>query len=176
MNYIQFKKTNTNVMKYFLFLFVIFLSLISNAQKKANFLKIHGGAEIPVGFFSEGYSTGWGIYATDYLEVNKGGSLLLTTGFTGWKAEIGQGIKANLFIMRMGYRIFATEGLYFQIDAAGFGAYLDEHNNGTRFTYAGGLGYLFSKKNKNGFDISAKFNRISDRSWISLNLGYQFKL
>ena len=158
------------------FLFFLAIIMPSKSQQNSNNLKIHGGAEIPVGFFSEGYSTGWGIYATDYLEVSKGGSILLNAGITGWKAEIGQGIKANLLLLRIGYRIFATEGLYFQADAAGLGLYLDDYNNGTQFTYAGGTGYLFKGKNNGGFDISSKINRISGRSWISLNLGYQFKL
>ena len=161
-------------MKYCILIIAVFLTCIVNAQQ--NNLKIHGGAEIPVGFFSEGYSTGWGIYATDYLEVSKGGSILFNAGITGWKAEIGQGIKANLLLLRIGYRLFATEGLYFQADAAGAGFYLDDYNNGTRFTYAGGAGYLFKGKNNGGFDISSKINRISGRTWISLNFGYQFKL
>lgn len=156
--------------------FVCLFTMTQIFSQKNNYLKIHGGAEIPVGFFSEGYPTGWGIYATDYLEVNEGGSIFLTTGFASWKAEIGQGIKTNLFIARIGYRIFVAEGFYFQADAAGLGIYLDDYNNGTSFTYAGGIGYLFNRKSKNGFDISSKFNRISGRSWISINLGYQFKL
>ena len=146
------------------------------AQAKNNYLKIHGGAELPVGSFSEGYPTGWGIHVTDYLETGKAGSLLFSAALTGWKAKIAQGINTNLLLVRIGYRIFAAEGFYFQVDAAGLGLYIDEYNSGTNFTYAGGAGYLFSRKNKSSFDISTKFNRISGRSWISLHFGYQFAL
>jgi hypothetical protein len=145
-------------------------------SQKNNYLKFHGGLELPVGFFSEGYRTGWGIHVTDYLETNPGGSILFTAGVAGWKAKIGQGIKANLLIIRIGYRVFVAEGFYFQAEAGGVGFYLDEYNNGTRYTYAGGLGYLFNRKTNHSFDISSKFNRLGGRSWVSLNLGYQFKL
>lgn len=154
--------------------FSLFLLQIIYAQKASNSIKLHAGAEIPVGSFNEGYSTGWGVHATDYLEVSKGGSILLTTGLTGWNAKIGEGIKANLFIVRIGYRIFAVEGLYFQAEAPGVAIYIDENNNGTELTYGGGIGYLFNRKGKGGLDISSKFNRISGRSWISLNIGFQF--
>jgi hypothetical protein len=159
-----------------LFITALFLYSISYGQKHPNYLKIHAGTEIPVGFFDEGYKTGWGIHATDYFQVSKGGSIVLTTGFASWKAKIGQGIQANLLNVRFGYRFFAAGGLYFQVEPVGVGFYLDEHNSGAKYVYSAGMGYLFSNKSKSGFDISSKFNRVGDRSWVSINLGYQFKL
>jgi len=152
----------------------IFLCSTSFAQKSANYLKIHSGAEVSVdGVVGEDYKTGWGIHATDYFEVHKGGSILLTTGFTSWKTRKDwESSKANLLIVRLGYRIFAVEGLYFQIDPAGVVFWF----NSASYTYAGGIGYLFNKKTGRGFDISSKFSNSTGGSWISLNLGYQFKL
>lgn len=147
-----------------------------SAQKVNNSLKIHTGAEIPVGFLSEGFSTGLGLHVTDYLEISKGGSILLNVGYTGWESRIGEGYQANLLLFKIGYRGFIAQGFYFQADAAGLGIYLDKYNSGSDFTYSGGIGYLIKDKKDGGFDISSKFNRISGRSWISLHLGYQFRL
>lgn len=154
----------------------LFTTIKIFSQKNSNFLKLHAGAEIPVGFFGEGYTTSFGIHATDYLETGAKGSILFTAGYMSLKDKIGQGIKSDLFLMKIGYRIFATEAFYFQVDAAGIGLYLDSYNQGTRFTYAGGIGYLIANKNEGGVDLSGKFNRIAGRSWISLHVGYQFKL
>jgi hypothetical protein len=155
----------------------LFLCSISIAQN-SNYLKIHAGAEFPVGAFSEGYKTGWGIHATDYFEISKGGSISASAGFTSWKAKSGIVNAADLLIVRFGYRAFVSEGFYLQAEPAGIAFHVDKYNNGASYAFGGGIGYLFSSKGKTGtgFDISSKFNRAASRSWISVNLGYQFKL
>jgi hypothetical protein len=157
--------------------FFLILTISINAQKGINFLKIHGGAEIPVGFFNEGYKTGWGIFATDYYTVtpNKG-SISISTGVTGWSAHDNPDFKSGLSITRVGYRGFITKGFYLQGDA-GIAVYIgDWAPSPSKFTYSAGTGYLFANKNGTGFDISAKVNRIPLRTWVGLNIGYQFKL
>ena len=161
-------------------LLVLIISLFSfsriNAQKGSNSIKIHAAAEIPVGFFATGYNAGWGLHVTDYIRTgNKGGDLLLSAGFASWKDKLGANIKAGLVLIRGGYRQFVSSGFYFQLEA-GVAILVQDWGQGSRFSYGGGAGYLIkSKKGKGGIDISAKFNRITYRSWIGLGLGYQFE-
>ena len=163
-------------MKYKIFLFALcfFFSIKGLAQKNMNFIKIHGGVEMPLGIFKEGYKTGWGIYATDYYDVNKDGSVLLSAGITGWKVQDANN-NSGLFLTRVGYRHFVVEGLYAQGDA-GLAVYTGYWKGPSRFTYGGGFGYLIKNKSGNGFDISARINKASYRPWIGFNIGYQFKL
>jgi len=163
-------------MRHLISTFIILLGLLSQVkgQKKINFLKVQVGAESPIGFFNEGYKTGWGIHVTDYYGVADKGNILLTTGVTGWKAK-GADLNSGLSITKLGYQQFVAKGLYLQADA-GLGIYIGDWGGSSDFTFGGGIGYLFNTNNKGGFDISTKYNRISDRSWISLSIGYQFKL
>lgn len=155
---------------------MILVVLISNikAQKGDNFLKIHAGAELTTSLFADGYSTGWGIYATDYYGVSNDGNLVISTGVASWKVKDSPG-KAGMFLTRIGYRQFLAEGFYLQADA-GIGVGLENFSGATRFNFGGGLGYLFKNKKGSGFDISARANRGFGRTWIGLGAGYQFKL
>ena len=146
----------------------------SNAQKGSNYLKIHAAAEFTTGLFADGYNTGWGVYATDYIEVAKGGSFLLSIGIAGWKAS-NDPSKAGMFLTRIGYRQFVSSGLYMQGEGGlGFGQ--NNFSGSTKFVLSGGFGYLFKGKRGNGFDICAKVNRGFIRTWIDLGAGYQLKL
>ena len=130
-----------------------------------------------MGFFASAYNAGWGLHFTDYIRISdKGGDILGTVGFTSWKDKLGANIKAGLVLIRGGYRQFVSTGFYFQIEA-GVAIIVQDWGKGSRFSYGGGAGYLIkSKKGKGGIDISAKFNRITYRSWIGLGIGYQLKL
>jgi hypothetical protein len=79
----------------FLFYSLLFVFNIE-AQKNSNYLKVSGGTEIPTGFFSESYKVGLGAHVTDYFDVGRGGSILLSTGLSSWKASKVD-IKAGLF-------------------------------------------------------------------------------
>jgi hypothetical protein len=163
-------------MKFNILLFAasLFFSLKCFSQNKANFLKLHGGAEIPIGIFKEGYKTGWGLYATDYYGVSKEGSILISAGITGWKVQQAAN-NSGLFLTRLGYRHFIVHGLYVQGDG-GLAVYTGYWGGPSRFTYGGGIGYLIKSKSGGGFDISARINKASYRSWLGFNIGYQFKL
>jgi hypothetical protein len=156
-----------------LIVFLFFISTI-NAQKGDNFLKLSGGVELTTGHFADGYSTGWGIYATDYYNISKDASLLLSTGITSFKVKNGTG-KAGMSLSRFGIRQFVSNGFYFQGDA-GIGIGLNNFDGPARFTFGFGPGYLFKSKRGSGFDLSARLNRGFSRTWIGLGAGYQFKL
>lgn len=152
----------------------LFLFFELPAQNKSNFLKIHGGAEMPIGIFKEGYKAGWGIYATNFFNISEHGSVLFSAGITGWKV---QDINENsgLFLAKAGYRHFISGGFYAQGDG-GIAVYTGFWKGASSFTYGGGVGYLIKNKSGSGFDISARINRVTYRSWIGINIGYQFQL
>jgi hypothetical protein len=160
---------------FFLLIFGSFSLANANAQKGSNDLKIHAGAEMPIGDFSDAYNIGWGLHLTDYISLNDKGGFLVTTGFTSWKDKLGANIKAGLLLIRGGYRQFVSKGFYFQGEA-GTAIILQDWGKGSRFSFGGGAGYLFKTKGKGAIDISVLFNRITYRTWIGLGIGYQFKL
>lgn len=156
---------------------VCFLSIIlikSHAQRQ-NSLKIHGGAEFTSGFFADGYEAGWGIYVTDYIEVNKGGNIVLSTGGAFWNSKGEPVSKAGIWLTRFGYRQFVISGLYLQSDA-GLGIGLKNFTGSTRFVFGVGPGYLIKNKTGGGFDINVRYNRGFNRTWFGLGVGYQFNL
>ncbi len=161
-------------MKYiFLMIFNLF-TLIIFAQKHTNTLKVHGGPELTTGLFADGYKTGWGVYATDYVGLGDKTSLSLSTGVAFWNAK-NASIKAGMSLTRLGLRQFVSNGLYFQGDA-GLGIGLSDWSNDKEFVFGGGTGYLFKTKKGGGFDLSLRANRGFSRTWIGLGLGYEFKL
>ena len=160
-------------MKNYLLLFS--LSAFLNTSHAQNYIKIHAGAEIPTTFFAEAYKTGWGIYATDYYQIGKGGSIVFSTGVAAWNVIEESNGKTGMVLTRFGYRQFLVADIYFQGDA-GFGVGLENFTGTTRFAYGFGPGYLFKNKRGGGIDINARFNRAFNRSWFGLGAGYQFKL
>ena len=145
----------------------------SFSQKGSNHLKINGGAEVTTGTFKEGYKTGWGIYATDYLGLDSKSSILFSTGVAQWDGD-NSSFEIGLIFLKTGYRLFAIQNLYLQGEV-GLAKGFKEYNDGTYFTYSAGLGYLF-KIGNSGVDISTKYNRFDYRSWFSIHVGYQFRL
>jgi hypothetical protein len=148
---------------------------LANAQKNLNYLKIHAGAEFTTGLFADGYSTGWGIYFTDYYGVGNTTNILLSTGLASWNAKGESSIKAGASLTRLGIHQFISKGLYLQADG-GIGVGFEDWSGTTRFSYGGGPGYLFKSKSGGGFDLSARVNRGFNRTWIGIGAGYQFKL
>ena len=124
--------------------------------KSKCYLKVHAGAEIPTGLFGEEFATGWGIYVTDYFEMGKGGSVLISTGIAAWHIKEESNFKAGLALTRIGLRQFITGGVYLQGDL-GFGVGLENFSGNTRFAYGFGPGYLFKNKSGGGLDINARF-------------------
>src|SRR5215217_3780211 len=85
----------------------------SYSQKGSNHLKISAGAEVTTGIFKEGYKTGWGIYATDYLGLDNKSSILFSTGVAKWNGD-NSDFTVGLFFLKTGLRLFAVDNLYFQ--------------------------------------------------------------
>jgi len=160
-------------MKQLCFALLSFFIIVNvQAQKGNNHLKLNGGAELNTGLFSEGYNTGWGVYATDYFGINEQTSLLLSTGVASWKVKDGS-FKVGMSLTRFGVRQFVSNGFYLQGDA-GISVGLETWSGLKRFAFGGGPGYLFKSKKGGGVDISARVNRSFHRTWIGLAAGYEF--
>lgn len=143
------------------------------AQKKQNHLKIHGGVDMPVGYFGDNYNTGWGIFVTDYYGVSEKGSIFFSAGLSRWKAKNAD-ITGGLSQLKFGYRHFMVSGLYLQADG-GLAKYVGNWGDGSRFAYSGGLGYLIRIKGNSGVDLGIKISRVPTRTWVGYGIGYQFK-
>jgi hypothetical protein len=144
---------------------------ISSCQK--NYLKLHSGVEIPVGFFGDAYKTGFGIHLTDYYRIANEGDLVISVGIGSWKAKNAD-IRGGLSQFRVGYRQFITNGLYLQADG-GLAKYVGNWGRGSRFTFGGGPGYLIKLKERSGVDLHFRINRVPTRTWLIFGAGYQFK-
>jgi len=144
------------------------------AQRRENFLKVISSVELPVGFFQNGYKTGWGIYATDYLGIADKTAIALSSGIASWNAK-NASIKAGMSISKLGIRQFISSGFYLQTDA-GIAVGIKDWTGSSKFTFDGIAGYLVRTKGGGGVDFSAKVNRAFARTWVGLGVGYEFKL
>jgi hypothetical protein len=163
-------------MKIFAITFILLwgFSIDSYSQKRQNNLKFNGSLEIPVGYFGSPYKTGVGVHLTDYQEIGKGESILLSVGYSSWNAK-NIDINAGLLQFSLGLRQFIAGSLYLQGDVGAM-KYVSDWGHSTRIGFGGGIGYLVKTKNNNGVDFSVRINRIPGRTWVGLGVGYQFKL
>ncbi len=158
------------------FLSLLFMSCGLFAQKRTNSIKLQGGIEAPVGDYTNYYQTGFGFHLTDYIGISDKGDLYFTAGYVLIKGTtFDHRLENKIYLLKTGYRQFTFKGLYLQADLAG-ASFVDEFDRKVMFAYSCGIGYLLRLTKHSGVDLSVKFNRIPDRSWIGLNAGYQIAL
>jgi hypothetical protein len=167
---------NLKLIPVFLFLFFT-TNLI--AQKGANELKLDALANFPIGHFGDGFKTGFGIGATDYIPTSKTGSFLIHVSYNSFKTKSGNiTYTGSIVPILAGYRYKKEPlGFYFQ-GAIGGAIYGNVFGSGVKFAFSPGAGYLIKAGNKGAVDLCLNFNSASyggvSNNWIALGLGYYF--
>jgi hypothetical protein len=162
------------------FLLLLVLSFVGNAQKGNNQISIGPEVDLPIGSFNDIYKVGFGGTIKGLLGVGTAGQVTLMTGFSSFKGKSsGAGgfdfssQTFNIIPILLGYRQNFS-GFYAE-PLAGLAIYKTKvtgfSESETRFTYGIGAGYA-----QKAVDLGLRWQSHEGATLLALRIAYALSL